>query len=357
MTGSLRSVIFKLVLFTAITLSLTGLLAAVIGNVQPFTSFYDVLVEFSDVTGLLKTDVVKVAGVTVGKVSGAEVKVDQRTGKARAVVTMAVRSFVDIPRSAHAAIKFRNLLGQRMIVITRDERESQTSLLPKDGKGVIPLSQTSPAFDLGIVFNNLKPVLSTLSADDVNTLSHALIKVFGGREARLQRMVSDLADVTEALGARGPVVTELVTNLSGVAKTIATHDAQLRSVIDSLDTIVATLGGRGDELARAADNLGVASQGTAEVLANNRPGLDKTISQLRSILDVIDRNRSELDAALRTLPSTVHALSRATTYGTWVNLNIVCLNDICGPGFTSKSAAAPRDEGRALASMWLESAR
>jgi phospholipid/cholesterol/gamma-HCH transport system substrate-binding protein len=352
-TGSLRSVILKLAVFTAITLSLTGLLASVIGNIQPFTRFYDVRAEFSDVTGLLNTDVVKVAGVTVGKVSGSEVVIDERTGEARAVVKMAVRHFVDIPRNARAAIKFRNLLGQRMIVITRDKAdlrsgEPQAPLLPKDGKAVIPLAQTSPAFDLGIVFNNLKPVLATLSAEDVNTLSHALVRVFGGREARVQKMVSDLADITQALGSRGAVVTELVTNLAGVAKTVASRDDELGSIIDSLDTIITTLGGRSGELARAADNLGVASAGTADVLAKNRPALDKTIAQLKSILDVVDRNRTELDAALRTLPSTTHALSRATTYGTWVNLNIVCLNDICGPGFSSASASSPSARSAAV---------
>lgn len=364
MTGSLRAVILKLALFTAITLSLTGLLAAVIGNIQPFTRFYDVRAEFSDVTGLLNTDVVKVAGVTVGKVSGSEVEIDERTGEARAIVKMAIRRDVDIPRSARAAIKFRNLLGQRMIVITRDEDAPQTPLLDKDGDAAIPLAQTSPAFDLGIVFNNLKPVLSTLSADDVNTVSRALVRVFAGREERVQRMVSDLADVTEALGARGAVVTELVSNLGDVAKTVASRDDELRSVIDSLDSIVATLGSRGDDLARAAENLGVASSGTAEVIRNNRPALDRTIEQLTAILEIVDRNRSELDAALRTLPSTTYALNRATTYGHWLNLNVVCLNDICGAGFESEdppAGASTNERGtrnaRSLAAMLMESAR
>ena len=102
-------------------------------------------------------------------------------------------------------------------------------------------------------------------------------------------------------------------------------------MIDSLDTIVATLGGKGDELARAADNLGVASAGTAKVIADNRPGLDRTIAQLKTILEIVDRNRAELDDALIGLPKATHALLRATTYGKWVNLNIVCLNQICGP--------------------------
>ena len=358
MTGSLRSVILKLVVFTALTLSLTGLLAAVIGNIQPFTRFYDVKVEFSDVTGLLNTDVVKIAGVTVGKVAGSEVDIDERTGRGRAIVTLAIRDSVDIPRSARVAIKFRNLLGQRMVVITRDEDAPQAPLLPKDGKAVVPIGQTSPSFDLGIVFNNLRPVLSALSPDDVNTVSRALVQVFGGREERVQRMVSDLADVTEALGSRGAIVTELVENLGGVAKTIASRDSELRSVIDSLDAIVATLGGKGAELARAADNLGVASAGTAKIIADNRPGLDRTIDQLKTILDVVDRNRSDLDAALIGLPKATHALLRTTTYGKWVNLNIVCLNQICGAGFGSASARrATRSDHEALAAMLMGSVR
>ncbi len=357
MTGSLRSVILKLAVFTAVTLALTGMLAAVIGNIQPFTGFYDVQAEFSDVTGLLNTDAVKVAGVTIGKVAGSKVDIDERTGRARALVTLAIRDEVDLPRSVRAAIKFRNLVGQRMVVLTRDERAPQTPLLPKDGKGVIPVAQTSPSFDLGIVFNNLKPVLSALSPDDVNTVSRALVQVFGGREQRVQQMVSDLADVTEALGSRGAIVTELVSNLGGVAKTVAEHDSELRSVIDSLDAIVATLGGKGDELARAADNLGVASAGTAKLIADNRPGLDRTIAQLKAILEVVDRNRAQLDDALIGLPKATHALLRATTYGKWVNLNIVCLNQICGAGFGSASTTkATRSDQNALAAMLVGSA-
>ncbi len=339
MTGSLRSVLLKLGLFTAVTLALTALLAAVIGNIQPFASFYDVKAEFSDATGLLKQDVVKVAGVTVGKVSGAEVQIDDRTGKASALVTMQVRESVKIPRNAHAAIKFRNLIGQRMIVITQDRDEPEASAFPRDETAVIRLANTSPAFDLGIVFNNLRPALNTLQAEDVNTLSRALVQIFGGREARIQEMTRQLADVAEVLGQRGPVLAELVEHLSDVASTVSSHDADLRSIVDSLDSILGVLGDRGDELARAAENLGVASEGTADIIHDNRPDLDKVIGQLAAILEVVADHRTELDAALRTLPSTVEALSRATTYGEWANLNAVCINGICGPGFTSNAAS------------------
>ncbi len=348
MTGSLRSVLLKLGLFTAITLSLTGLLAAVIGNIQPFTRFYDVKGQFSDATGLLNTDVVKIAGVTIGKVSGAKIVIDPQTGKARADVTMKIRRSVDIPDNTHAAIRFRNLLGQRMIVLTRDAIRPDAPDFAKNGKAVIHLSRTSPALDLGIVFNNLQPVLSSLKAKDVNTVSNALVKVFGGREARVQGLVSDLADVTQSVAARGPVISDLIGDLSGVAQDVASHDDELRSIIDSLNTIVTTLGNRSGPLADAIDNLGVASSGTARILADNRPGLDVMIGQLRAILDVVAQRKAELDLALQQLPATTDALNRATTYGKWANLNGVCINAICGTGFTSKNAS--------ISSVWAQAA-
>jgi phospholipid/cholesterol/gamma-HCH transport system substrate-binding protein len=355
MTGSLRAVIAKLAIFTVATLSLTALLAAVIGNIQPFTRFYDVEAEFSDATGLLNQDVVKVAGVTVGKVSGSRVVIDERTGRAKALVTLRIRRSVDVPAKARAAIRFRNLLGQRMIVITRDDAAPARPLLAKDGDAVIPLSQTSPAFDLGIVFNNLRPVLATLDPEDVNTVSRALIEVFGGREETVQQMTSDLADLAESLGSRGPVITDLVANLADTAKTVAARDDELRSVIDSLDSIVSTLSGKGDALARAADNLGVASAGTAEIIKNNRPELDRTISQLTEILEIVADHKADLDAAVSTLPKTVHALNRATTYGEWANLSGVCINDICGAGFTSSGVS--NDRKASLAAFLMEGSR
>jgi phospholipid/cholesterol/gamma-HCH transport system substrate-binding protein len=335
MTGSLRAVIFKLALFAIVTLSLTGLLAAVIGNIQPFTRFYSVKTEFTDATGLLNTDVVKIAGVTVGKVAGSKVVIDPHSGRAKAVVVLKVRKDVLIPDNATAAIRFRNLLGQRMVVIARDPSRPQAPPLPRNGRALIPLARTSPAFDLGIVFNNLKPVLQTLDPQSLNVVSRAIVEIFNGREAEVQQMVANLADVSEALAARGPVVTDLVTNLSQVASTVAAHDKDLASILDSLDTIVTTLGNRSGELARAVDDLGLASQGTARILADNRPGLDDTIAKLRGVLDMLASRKADLDAALKTLPATAEGLDRATTYGEWANLNGVCINGICGAGFSS----------------------
>jgi phospholipid/cholesterol/gamma-HCH transport system substrate-binding protein len=335
--GSLRPILVKLFLFAAFTLAITGLLASVIGNVQPFTRFYSVKAEFADATGLLKADVVKIAGVNVGKVVGAEVR-----GR-MAVVSLVVRKDVRLPRSVRAAIRYRNLVGQRMVVLSRVPGAADRPLLATNGSARIAISQTSPAFDLGIVFNNLKPVLENLNPDDANLVSHAVVRIFAGREERLQKMIADLADLAQALGSRGPVVSNLIRDLNVVVTNLAQRDGELRSLLSSFDEVLTTLGSRSDELARAVENLGDASNGLADLLQNNRPPLDDAIKQLSEILVRVAAHKQDLDAALRQLPDTTHALNRATTYAEVANLNVVCFNGMGCPAKPAGTTATLHD--------------
>ncbi|HVL81609.1 MAG TPA: MlaD family protein [Actinomycetota bacterium] len=328
MTGSLPAVVFKLVVFAIFTVLVTGMLAAVIGNYDPFNAYYDVDVEFSDATGLLRNDVVKIAGVNVGKVTGA--RISREPGKEDiAEVTVQVRSDVDLPSDVRAAIRFRNLLGQRMVVFYPGDRGSAP--MPKDGRARVPVAQTTPAFDLSVVFNNLRPVLQNLDPEDANVVSRAIVEIFSGREAQTQRTIAQLADLAETLGDRGPVAAELVADLDVVVTNLAQREAELRSVLGSFDQLMATLAGRSGELGRVVDNVGSMSQATAALVAENRPGLDQMIAQLRDILAVASAQRAELDTALKALPGATHGLLRATTYGEWANLIGVCVDGVGCP--------------------------
>ena len=99
--------VIKLVAFFAVCAVFTGYLAFTIGNIHLFQKTYKLSATFDDATGLGRDDNVKVAGVVVGKVNG--VQLDQ--GRAR--VTFQVRKDVKVPTDSSAAIRWRNLLGQR----------------------------------------------------------------------------------------------------------------------------------------------------------------------------------------------------------------------------------------------------
>src|SRR5436190_8914731 len=103
--------IIKLVAFFALCAVFTAYLAFTIGNIHLFEHTYALNATFDDATGLLKDDNVKVAGVVVGKVTS--VKIDQ--GKAN--VSFSVKDSVKVPTDSEAAIRWRNLIGQRYVYV------------------------------------------------------------------------------------------------------------------------------------------------------------------------------------------------------------------------------------------------
>jgi phospholipid/cholesterol/gamma-HCH transport system substrate-binding protein len=147
-----RRTLTKLTVFTIFTVLVTIGLASIIGNISFFADNYEVKAKFTDATGVLRGDLVKIAGVNVGKVTDFEV----RNGDA--VVTMEVDGEIQLPENVLVEIKYRNLLGQRVVNFARPELPSSAVL--EEG-AVIPVTQTTPALDLSIVFNNLRPQGST----------------------------------------------------------------------------------------------------------------------------------------------------------------------------------------------------
>ncbi len=151
----------KLVIFIVVTTMATGVLVVLIGNLS-FTSTRDYKAVFSDATGVVKGDDIRIAGVKVGSVSGR-----QDRGPRPAEVSFNVAEDSIVTKSSTATIRYRNLVGQRYIQLTQGVGD--LSRLPADG--TIPMERTEPALDLTVLFNGFKPLFQALSPTDINKLS------------------------------------------------------------------------------------------------------------------------------------------------------------------------------------------
>src|SRR5687768_10805981 len=161
MMPNFRWIAVKLGVFTVVTIIITMWLAAIIGNLRLGSSPYVVTAEFSDASGVLKGDAVKAAGVTVGRVK--DIRVEDGIAK----VDLAIDEEIQLPEGMSVAIRFRNLVGQRMVSFF-GEGDPETSL--EDGD-VIPLAETKPAFDLTALFNGLRPLIRSTTPADINIVS------------------------------------------------------------------------------------------------------------------------------------------------------------------------------------------
>ena len=168
----MRGITIKLTVFTIFTIIVTFWLASVIGKLSPFKDTYELNAEFTDATGILNGDAVKIAGVPVGKV------VSFQVDEGRAIVTMEIEGDVEVPTNSSFDIKFLNLLGQRVVNINPAEEPSSEVYQPGE---TVPETQTSPALDLSVVFNNLRPLIQSTNPEDINTVARTVLAVFKGR--------------------------------------------------------------------------------------------------------------------------------------------------------------------------------
>jgi phospholipid/cholesterol/gamma-HCH transport system substrate-binding protein len=304
-----RRDLVKLLIFVVVTTLATGLLVLTIGNIS-FGGTHEYKAVFTDATGVNKGDDVRIAGVRVGTVDKVQI-----TGRTHALVTFSVKDEQTLSEGTHAAIRYRNLVGQRYVALS-DELAGGGRL--KQGQ-TIPVSQTSPALDLTVLFNGFKPLFQALSPGDINKLSYEIVQVFQGEGGTLDSLLSHTASVTQTLADRDQVIDSLIDNLNQVLDHLGDRDQQLSSLITTFRGFVHGLTGDRQAILSSLDQISGLSVQTASLLQGIRSPFVEDIKQLRRVAGNIDANKADLDRELQVLPIKLNKIGGTATYGSFFN--------------------------------------
>lgn len=321
---SFRWTAVKLLVFTIVTIVVTTYLASIIGNFRLFAQPYEITAELTDASGLLRGDVVKAAGVTVGRVE----EIGIRDGIA--VVTMSIDEGTELPDGLEARVRFRNLVGQRMITL---DAPSPATGLTEPGD-VIPVGRTEPAFDLSALFNGLRPLIRSTNPEDINTVTRTLTRALSGRADEVEGFLANVADVSTSLASKDRELAVMLDALNEVTSELNGRDVQLRGTLADLDDFLGDLQASRHELAAALTTLDDAATRLGRVVARNDQHIEAEIDDLAVLLDAVDDKRADLRGALRALPEMLVAVERVNSYGQWANIHLVhvCKDDFgeCG---------------------------
>lgn len=311
---SARANFVKLVLFTAVTVVVTLILGATIGNVRPGDKV-SYRADFTDVTGLLPGDDVRIAGVPVGRVKATDV-VD-----AHARVIMEVDKGVVLTESTRARVRYRNLLGQRYISLTEGTGGGERLR----ANALIPIGQTQPALDLTVLFNGFRPILETVQPETVNQLATEIVRTLQGEGGTVDSLLAHTASLTTTLAARDATIGRVIDNLNAIVGTVADREGNVGLLISELQRLVTGLAGDRDALGSALASIDTLTGTTADLVHDARPPLDASIKHLADILAVAAQKTPQLDAIAERLPAALAALTRAQSYGAWLNLYVLDL--------------------------------
>lgn len=217
---------------------------------------------FTKAIAIYPGDNVEVAGVTVGHI----VSIQPEGTKTR--MTLSVDHDVAIPAHAKAVIAAQNLVAARYVELT-PSYETGSGPTMSDG-AVIPLERTA----VPVEWDQVKDQLMRLATD------------LGPQGQTSSTSVSRLIDTTaDALAGNGDKLRQTLAELSKAARILAGGGADIVAIISNLETFVSAL-----------------RDSNAQIVEFQ--------NRFATLTSVLDENRSDLDAALADLSTTIGDVQR-----------------------------------------------
>lgn len=300
----------KLAVFTVVSLLVTGLLAAIMGNIG-FGGGATYEAVFSTASMLEKGDDVRIAGVSVG-----EVKKVEHHERTQALVTFRVQDEVALTTASRAEIRFLNLVGDRYLALEEGTDRDAGPL--RDG-GTIPIEQTTPALDLTTLFNGFQPLFQALTPKQVNELSLNLVQVLQGEGGTVQGLLQKTASLTNTLADRDQLIGEVIDNLGATLATVDDRHEQLNDLVVSLKGWMSDLARDRATIGGSLQDISDLTVVVADLIRQGRPLVKSDLAKLRRLAALLNTPtaKRQLTEMLDRLPESMTDQTRTGTYGSW----------------------------------------
>lgn len=262
--------------------------------------------EFTNASGLKSGQLVRIAGVEVGKVR--DVKLNRN---ATVTVVFTADDTVMLSRGTRAVIRYNDLIGGRYLEL--QEGPGNVSALPAEG--TIPATQTSPALDMDALIGGFRPLFQALEPDQVNALASQLIQALQGQGATITSFLAQTAALTNTLADRDDLIGQVITNLNTVLGSFADQHQQFDRAVQSLSELVSTLASRKQDITNSVAYTNAAAGSVADLLTQARPPLTKVVAETDRTAGTVVADKDYLDNVLATLPDTYKTLQRLGLYG------------------------------------------
>jgi phospholipid/cholesterol/gamma-HCH transport system substrate-binding protein len=307
---SLAGPLIKSAIFIVITALATALLAVTIvnsggGGGRTYSAI------FSDATSLNVGDDVRMAGVRIGQVESVSI-VEKRLAK----VGFSVTTDVPLARTVTAAIRYRNLIGQRYVALD-EGTGSLDDPLPSGAK--LDQDHTQPALDLTVLFNGFQPLFQALDPKQVNLLAGEIIAVFQGEGPTIDDLLTQAASLTSTLADKDKVIGEVIDNLNSVLQTVNSHGEQLATLISSLSQLVSGLAEDRTAIGGAITGISGLTTDVAGLFEQGQQPLKDSINALGDLTTNLAASSGTLNTFLQTLPTKLSRIGRLASYGSWLN--------------------------------------
>ncbi|MGO9926785.1 MAG: MCE family protein, partial [Mycobacterium sp.] len=241
---------------------------------------------FSEAGGIAAGNKVLVSGVKVGTVS------DVSLQEGDALVTFGVDGKVRLGSQTTAHIRTGSLLGARVLTL---EPAGSGTMHPS---AVIPLSRTSSPYSLSEAVSDLTTNLAATSTDTLNQSLNALSATIDQIAPQLGPTFDGLTRLSRAINSRGETLDALLKSAADVTGILSGHSQQVNTLILDGNLLLEVLVQRRNAISELLANVSAVAKELSGLVADNESKLAPTLDRLNSVAAMLEKNRDNIAKAL-----------------------------------------------------------
>lgn len=282
---------------------------------------------FTDASGLVPGEEVRVAGIKVGTVTGLELE------GTHVVVEFTVEG-LRLGRRTTAQIEVKTLLGQHYL-----------SLAPDGGGELaegaeIPLARTSTPLNIVPAFQRLADTTDRIDTDQVAAAFDALSEVLDATAPEVRDTLRGLSRLSYSVSSRDEQIQQLFARAKKVSGVVAARDKDLAQMISSTGAVLRVLNERRETISRIISGTKALSTQLVGLVKDNRAQLRPALDKLGEILDVLRANEKQIDQTITYATVYGREFNNVGGTGRWFDATIkvprglaACLSGAGGPAF------------------------
>lgn len=260
---------------------------------------------FSDSSGIKPNDEVRIAGVRVGKVTGVALE------DGHVKVSFRVESGAKFGTETGAEIKVKTLLGA-MFLALQPEGSGQL----KKG-ATIPVSRTRSAYDVVQAFSGLAERAEAIDLEQLKTSLNVLAETTANTPDELQSTLKGLSALSANVAARDAQLNTLLGNLRKVSGVIAERDQDIVTLMKDSDVLLRAVVARREAVHQLLVSTSKLSTELTALVEGTRADLKPALTNLKSVVDVLRKNQSNLDNSLRLMAPFYRVFTNVLGSGPW----------------------------------------
>lgn len=289
---------------------------------------------FTEAAGLVPGNLVKVAGVDVGKVTGvaldgAEVKVSFKVKN------------VWIGDASTAAIAIRTLLGDKYLAL------DPLGTAEQDPHQTIPLTRTTAPLDVTEALSGLAGITGKIDTARLAQSFEAIATAFQGTPTDIRSAADGLSALAQTVADRDTGLAKLLQGTKKLSGTLVGQSQQYTALLRDGDLLLGELQTRRDAihaLLVGTENLSTQLSG---LVTDDDKQLSTTLAALDRVTTVLTRDKADLDKALALAGPYYRLIGNTMGNGRWLDTYVCGLvpPSYLPPGAAPASGCIPPKNG------------